>query len=338
MLVDTLAPTTRDDLAAGPPVHTDPVTVTLSASDEHGALGRVGRGRDPLPRGRRLLADRAPPSRSPATATHTVSYYSTDNAGNDEAVRTSATLTHRARRRPGASSDDAPAGWIEPPGDRDAHAGRARRCAPRGSSTAAPPRPAPASPVAAPADHSGDGVHVITYRSWAFGDVAEPTRTAVGAHRHDRRRRRATTRRPAGSSGPVTLTLAPSDASSGVAGTTWSLDGGAAQPGTSVPVSGDGTHTVTYFSTDNAGNAEAARTATVRIDGTAPQASCAKAGRWFKTASVTATIAAERRRVRRGQGGVPPRPGRLAAGRVRARQRRRARMRSATASPTSAAT
>ena len=90
----------------------------------------------------------------------------------------------------------------------------------------------------------------------------------------------------------MTLTLSPSDASSGVAGTTWSLDGGAAQSGTSVPVSGDGTHTVTYFSTDNAGNAEATRTATVRIDGTAPQASCAEAGRWFKTASVTATIAA----------------------------------------------
>ena len=49
---------------------------------------------------------------------------------------------------------------------------------------------------------------------------------------------------------------------------------------------------MTYFSTDNAGNAEPIRTATVRIDGTAPQASCAEAGRWFKTASVTATIVA----------------------------------------------
>jgi len=51
-------------------------------------------------------------------------------------------------------------------------------------------------------------------------------------------------------------------------------------------------HTVTYASTDNAGNAEATRTVTVRIDGTAPQASCAEAGRWFKTPAVTGAIAA----------------------------------------------
>ena len=66
-------------------------------------------------------------------------------------------------------------------------------------------------------------------------------------------------------------------------------------------------HTVTYSSTDNAGNAEPVRTATVRIDGAAPQASCGEAGRWFKTASVIATIAASDAGSGVGQGGVPPR-------------------------------
>ena len=58
VLVDTLAPATRDDLASGPPAHTDPVTVTLSASDENGALDVSGVAATHYPRGRRRLADR----------------------------------------------------------------------------------------------------------------------------------------------------------------------------------------------------------------------------------------------------------------------------------------
>ena len=57
VLVDTLAPSTRDDIAAGPPVHTDPFTVTLSASDENGERSVVRRRRDPLPGRRRRVAD-----------------------------------------------------------------------------------------------------------------------------------------------------------------------------------------------------------------------------------------------------------------------------------------
>jgi methionine-rich copper-binding protein CopC len=134
-------------------------------------------------------------------------------------------------------------------------------------------------------------VHTITYRSWAYGDVAEPTRTAVV--RIDTAAPATSDSAPAGwQSGAVTVTLSPSDARSGVAATTWSLDGGAAHSGTSVPVSGDGVHVISYSSTDNAGNTEASHTATVRIDGTAPAASCAEAGRWFKTPSATANITA----------------------------------------------
>ena len=113
VLIDTLAPTTRDDLAAGPPVHTDPITVTLSASDEHASLAvsgvavthyRVDDG--PWQTGTSVEVT--------GDGEHTVSYYSTDNAGNDEAVRTSATLSI-ATTPPGASSDDAPAGWVAHP-------------------------------------------------------------------------------------------------------------------------------------------------------------------------------------------------------------------------------
>ena len=287
VLVDTLAPTTRDDLASGPPAHTDPVTVTLYASDEHGSLDvsgvavthyRVDDG--PWQTGTSVEVT--------GDGEHAVSYYSTDNAGNDEAVKASTTLTI-ATTPPGASLDDAPAGWVNHPVTVTLTPG-ARALSTTWELDGGATQSGTSVDVAAPADHSGDGIHAITYRSWAFGDVAEPTRTAVV--RIDTRAPQTSDDAPAGwHSGAVTLTLAPSDAASGVAATTWSLDNGPAHSGTTVPVSGDGTHIVTCSSTDNAGNSEAVHTATVRIDDTAPQASCAEAGRWFKTASLTATIA-----------------------------------------------
>jgi hypothetical protein len=70
--------------------------------------------------------------------------------------------------------------------------------------------------------------------------------------------------------GDVTLKLAPTDNLSGVASTQYTVDGGALQSGTSIALSAEGQHTVTYRSTDKAGNAEAVQTAVVRIDKTAP--------------------------------------------------------------------
>ncbi len=69
----------------------------------------------------------------------------------------------------------------------------------------------------------------------------------------------------------VVVTLAATDNLSGVAQTTYSVDGGANQTGTSVTVSATGTHTVKYFSTDVAGNVEAQHTLTVKAsDATKP--------------------------------------------------------------------
>jgi hypothetical protein len=70
--------------------------------------------------------------------------------------------------------------------------------------------------------------------------------------------------------GDVTLTLAPADSLSGVASTQYAADGGALQDGTSITLSTEGEHTLTYRSTDKAGNVEALQTAVVRIDKTAP--------------------------------------------------------------------
>ncbi|MGH3014757.1 MAG: OmpL47-type beta-barrel domain-containing protein, partial [Gaiellaceae bacterium] len=79
-------------------------------------------------------------------------------------------------------------------------------------------------------------------------------------------------------SAPVTVTLAPSDARSGVAATYYTTDGSvpttASADGTSIDLTADGVYTIRYFSVDNVGNVEPVRTAfdDVRIDRTNPAA------------------------------------------------------------------
>jgi hypothetical protein len=76
-------------------------------------------------------------------------------------------------------------------------------------------------------------------------------------------------------SGSVPLTLGAVDTggsgmSGGSAKTEYQIDAGDWTAGTSLTVSGDGTHTVGYRSTDAVGNTETAKNATVKIDGSTP--------------------------------------------------------------------
>jgi hypothetical protein len=68
----------------------------------------------------------------------------------------------------------------------------------------------------------------------------------------------------------VTVTLTASDSGSGVDATYYTVDGGDQRTGTAVTITAEGTHTVTYWSVDKAGNTEAKHSATVRLDKTAP--------------------------------------------------------------------
>ncbi|MDT0214749.1 PxKF domain-containing protein [Rothia sp. ARF10] len=80
----------------------------------------------------------------------------------------------------------------------------------------------------------------------------------------------AVTAPPAWNKSDVTLTLVANDGLSGVDRTFYRLDGGAQTAGTSVPVTAEGEHTLTFWSTDAAGNTEAARTVRFGIDRTSP--------------------------------------------------------------------
>ncbi|MBT2532260.1 hypothetical protein J7E83_09000 [Arthrobacter sp. ISL-48] len=77
-------------------------------------------------------------------------------------------------------------------------------------------------------------------------------------------------------SSPVVVNLTAQDnaGGSGVASITYTVDSGSPTTVTAasaaVTVSGDGTHTVSYFATDNAGNASAAQNLAVNIDTVAP--------------------------------------------------------------------
>ena len=59
--------------------------------------------------------------------------------------------------------------------------------------------------------------------------------------------------------------LSPTDAHSGVGETWYALDGKVFKTGTSVQVTGKGTHTVKFYSVDVAGNVEGAKTVRIVI-------------------------------------------------------------------------
>jgi hypothetical protein len=71
----------------------------------------------------------------------------------------------------------------------------------------------------------------------------------------------------------VNVSLSASDALSGVDRTRFSIDGGAVQTGTSANVSGEGEHTLEFWSEDLAGNVEEPSVVVVQIDQTAPSIS-----------------------------------------------------------------
>ncbi|WP_409345940.1 OmpL47-type beta-barrel domain-containing protein [Paenibacillus sp. MBLB4367] len=79
---------------------------------------------------------------------------------------------------------------------------------------------------------------------------------------------------------PVTVSLGASDDSSGVVSSAYSSDGGATWQTYTGPVmfDQDGEYALSYRSTDNAGNVEAAKTVAFKIDRTAPTAKVAYGG------------------------------------------------------------
>ena len=192
--------------------------------------------------------------------THTLTYYSEDAVGNVEQAHTA---TFGIDTTPPVTTDDAPSGWLTGPvtlTPTDSGSGMAGGQAGTWYSIDGGPYTAGSSVLFT------DGTHTLTYYSRdAAGNVEQPHSTTVGV---DTTPPVTTDDAPSGwQNGPVTVTLTPTDSGSGTsggqAGTWYSIDGGPYTPGTSVQVTADGAHTLTYYSKDAAGNAETPHSVTV---------------------------------------------------------------------------
>lgn len=83
---------------------------------------------------------------------------------------------------------------------------------------------------------------------------------------------------------PVNLSATDPDDASNTLTTYVKVDGGSTQTANSVTLTGDGVHTVQYWSEDPAGNVEAPKSVSIKIDTQAPKVSCGSAsGSWSAT-------------------------------------------------------
>jgi hypothetical protein len=307
--LDDVAPTTAIVLVPASPDgangwYRSPTTFTLSASDATSGVSATSYRIDGGP-----VVVYAGGAVAVPEGQHAVSYWSADAAGNTEAAKTTATIKVDTTA-PSTTFATVPAapdganGWFRQSTvsftltGADATSGVTTRHYTLDGG--APQTYTGAVAVTTPGDH------VVTY--WST-DTAGNAGSASTAHVKLDAVAPVTTlttspATPDGANGwfrqpAVSFTLAAVDATSGVASTVYAVDGGAPQPyAGAVSISTPGPHTVTYWSTDTAGNTEAVKTATVKLDDVAPVTTLATtpaspngANGWF-TSSVSFTLSA----------------------------------------------
>ncbi|MBP2325019.1 PKD repeat protein/glucose/arabinose dehydrogenase [Kibdelosporangium banguiense] len=246
-----------------------PVKVTLSATDSGSGVDRTEYTVD----GGAWTPYTVPFTVS-GDGTHQVGYRSADKAGN---VETTKSLTVKVdTTAPTATAATTPAapdgqnGWFTSSVSvavtaADATSGLAK--------TEVSVDNGPWAAYTEPVSVAADGSHTVAYRVTDVAgntfsgslpvnkDATAPLTSAQFAAPND----------DGWHNGAIPVALSSVDPASGVASTQYSLDGGPWKPYTEpVNVTGDGTHTVAYRSTDRAGNVEQQKAATVKIDGTKP--------------------------------------------------------------------
>ena len=254
---DVVTPVTTSDTDTA--WHRSAVSVSLVATDDVAGVRNTFYRLD----GGSVTTYTAPLSVS-GDRVHDLDFWSTDIAGNTEAAKS--TVIRIDSTRP-ATTDNASSSWISGPvhvtlSSSDALSGVSGiRYVVDGSEVAT---------YGAPVPVTGEGTHTLTYAAVDAAGNTEATKTATV--RIDQNAPESLDNAQTDwVSSPVHVTLSSSDALSGVSGIRYVVDGSeVATYGAPVPVTGEGTHTLTYSAVDAAGNTEATKTATVRIDDTAP--------------------------------------------------------------------
>jgi hypothetical protein len=241
---------------------------------------------------------------------HTISYWSTDNAGNSEDPATTATIKVDTAK-PATTITVNPAspsgsnGWYKVAAPTFTLAALDTGGSGVGSTLykidGGSTQTYPGSPVSIP-----EGSHTISYWSVDTAGNVETTHT-TGTIKVDTVNPSTTIAinpaSPDGSAGwrvsATSFTLSASDVTSGVVSTLYKIDGGSTQTYPGGPVSiPEGSHTISYWSTDTAGNTEAtSTTGTVKVDTVKPSTTLTTSpvspdgtNNWFKRSSVTFTL------------------------------------------------
>jgi hypothetical protein len=156
---------------------------------------------------------------------------------------------------------------------------------------------------------SGQGWHTVDVRAW--DNTGIPAHSTYGPIGYDTVAPHTTGQ--ASNTTPAQITLTATDATSGVGSTVYQLDGGPITTYTApFPVSGAGSHTLTFHSTDNAGNVESTETLNFSVGSTTTTAvtSSVNPSQFYQGVGFTAAVSSAggtptwvRGRNQRGNGG-----------------------------------
>ncbi|MEI8082057.1 MAG: carboxypeptidase-like regulatory domain-containing protein, partial [Actinomycetes bacterium] len=256
--IDPSAPLSQSDVPVGWILPTRPVT--LSATDTLSGVARIDYALDGGPANEYLS-----PFTVPSDGSHDLQFRATDKAGNKESTRTA---TVNVDGSAPVTSDDAPSGWstatvaVHLVGS-DSLSGTAKTFYTLGETT-------PTIEATSATMVSAEGTS--TLRFYSIDNVGNTEAVRSKQVRIDRVAPSTTASAPTGwSATAVTVRLYPSDSTSGVRGTRYSVNGSAAATYTApITVSAEGSNTVAFQSVDVAGNWESTQTVAAKVDYTKP--------------------------------------------------------------------